>query len=75
MRWHPDVSIYIYRSIDDILCLFQAGWTCLMIAASIGHDTLLELYLDAGADVHKRNDTGQTALHYAASRNRQEVSL
>jgi 26S proteasome non-ATPase regulatory subunit 10 len=45
-----------------------------MIAASIGHDALLELYLDAGADVHKRNDTGQTALHYAASRNRQEVS-
>ena len=45
-----------------------------MIVASIGHDTLLELCLEVGADIHKRNDTGQTALHYAASRNRQEVS-
>jgi 26S proteasome non-ATPase regulatory subunit 10 len=45
-----------------------------MIAASIGHDALLDLFLEAGADVNKQNETGQTALHYAASRNRQQVS-
>ena len=44
-----------------------------MIAASAGRDAIVSMLIGIGADVNSTNHGGQTALHYAASRNRFEV--
>jgi TonB family protein len=44
----------------------DAGWTALMHAGSAGHDAVVRVLLDAGADVRLRNKAGETALHLAA---------
>ena len=46
-----------------------------MIAASAGRDVIVSLLIDSGADVNSTNEGGQTSLHYAASRNRYEVTV
>jgi len=46
-----------------------------MIAASAGRDVIVSLLIDFGADVNSTNEGGQTSLHYAASRNRYEVTV
>ena len=46
-----------------------------MIASSAGHDEIVTLLLENGADVHVVNLTGQSGLHYAASKNRLSVSI
>ena len=53
--------------------LRQAGWTPLMIAVSAGHLDASRTLLAAGASARAANENGQTALHYAASRNRTPV--
>ena len=42
----------------------------LHIAASIGDETIVNAVLSRTPDVNVTNATGQTPLHYAASRNR-----
>jgi TonB family protein len=42
------------------------GWTPLMHAADAGHDTVVELLLDAGASPQSQNSAQETALHLAA---------
>ena len=44
-----------------------------MIAASAGRDAIVSMLIGLGADVNSTNESGQTSLHYAASRNRYEV--
>lgn len=44
-----------------------------MIAASAGRDAIVSMLIGHGADINCSNEGGQTALHYAASRNRYEV--
>lgn len=44
-----------------------------MIATSAGRDAIVSMLIGRGADVNSSNEGGQTALHYAASRNRYEV--
>ena len=39
------------------------GITPLMIAASCGHIDIMDMLIQAGADVNKTNDEGKTALH------------
>jgi len=58
-----------------IIILFQAGWTPLMIAASAGRHQIMSILITCGAQVNAVNQTGQCALHYAASKNRYEVSF
>ncbi|KAI9268192.1 ankyrin repeat-containing domain protein [Phascolomyces articulosus] len=44
-----------------------------MIAASAGHLPVVESLVKHGADVSLQNEGGQTALHYAASKNRIDI--
>eukprot|EP00794_Sanderia_malayensis_P008928 gene8928-9880_t len=65
-----DVFLYL---VDDIKVPVNdqddAGWTPLMIAVSAGHEKLVLKLLEKKADVHVCNYTGQSVLHYAASKN------
>lgn len=44
-----------------------------MIATSAGRDAIVSMLICHGADINSSNEGGQTALHYAASRNRHQV--
>ena len=67
--------IYLLAHKCIIIILFQTGWTPLMIAASAGRDQIVSILITCGAQVNAVNQTGQCALHYAASKNRYEVSI
>ncbi|XP_048465359.1 ankyrin repeat and SAM domain-containing protein 3 [Rhincodon typus] len=45
----------------------RGGWTPLMYASYIGHDTIVHLLLEAGVDVNMTTERGQSALMLAAS--------
>ncbi|CAF9926152.1 MAG: hypothetical protein ALECFALPRED_003371 [Alectoria fallacina] len=52
-----------------------SGWTPLMIAASLRDgDDLIDLLLSKEADVNAKNYSGQTALHFTASKNNLETA-
>lgn len=57
------------------LSLLQTNWTPLMIASSVGRADIVAALISRGADVNAINQTGQTSLHYAASKNRDDVSM
>jgi len=50
------------------------GWTPLIIAASAGHNQLVEMLLDNGANVNATTSQGRTALLYSASKGREELT-
>ncbi|KAJ2988012.1 hypothetical protein NUW58_g4199 [Xylaria curta] len=51
------------------------GWTPLMIAASVKDgDAIVDILLNRGADVNQTNHSGQTALHFVASKNNLELA-
>ncbi|KAK5168316.1 putative ankyrin-repeat protein [Saxophila tyrrhenica] len=53
----------------DIDARDGAGWTALMMAASLKDgDELVDLLLAKSADVSEKTNNGQTALHFAASK-------
>ncbi|KAF9640426.1 putative proteasome regulatory particle subunit protein [Lasiodiplodia theobromae] len=62
----PIVSQLIQtKNFDD-----GSGWTPLMMAASLKDaDELVDLLLSRDADVNMKNNNGQTALHFTASKN------
>ena len=49
-------------------------WTPLIISVSAGMEQVVRLLIGHGADVNATNKTGQSPLHYAASKNRLEVN-
>ena len=56
-------------------CVVQVGWTPLIIASSAGHTDIVTYLLQLNSvDVNAVNSTGQTALHYAASKDRLQVA-
>ncbi|KAI9827577.1 MAG: hypothetical protein M1832_004927 [Thelocarpon impressellum] len=66
----PVVELLVQRRDFDPDVKDGSGWTPLMIAASLKDgDELLELLLRKEADVNAQNFAGQTALHFAASKN------
>jgi len=52
----------------------DSGWTPLIIASSAGHENIVADLLRRDANPNKRTSTGQTAIHYAASRNRFKIA-
>ena len=46
-----------------------------MIASSAGHESIVIMLLEKNADIHIVNFTGQSCLHYAASKNQSTVSF
>ncbi|WPG99633.1 ankyrin repeat-containing domain protein [Acrodontium crateriforme] len=66
----PIVQLLTERKGVDIDAQDGAGWTALMMAASLKDgDDMVDYLLSQGADVHVTTNNGQTALHYAASKN------
>ncbi|RDL42024.1 putative proteasome regulatory particle subunit protein [Venustampulla echinocandica] len=52
-----------------------SGWTPLMIAVSLKEgDALVDLLLRKGADINATNFTGQSALHFIASKNNLDLA-
>ncbi|OLL22391.1 26S proteasome non-ATPase regulatory subunit 10 [Neolecta irregularis DAH-3] len=43
-----------------------AGWTALMIAASVGNDDILKRLIEKGANVNETSSSGQSALYVLA---------
>lgn len=65
----PIVEILSDQKGFDIDAQDGAGWTALMMAASLKDgDNLVDLLLAKGADVDEKTNNGQTALHFAASK-------
>ena len=58
----------------DINSRDEAKWTALMLAAKEGHDAVVELLLDAGANIYLVNDAKETALHVAAKNGEAEAA-
>jgi ankyrin repeat protein len=49
------------------------GWTALHFAANRGHEAVVQLLLNKGADINAKTKTGTTALHIAAQRGSEVV--
>jgi 26S proteasome non-ATPase regulatory subunit 10 len=65
----PIVELLVERKDCDIDAKDGAGWTSLMMAASLKEsDALVDLLLAKGADVDEKTNNGQTALHFTASK-------
>jgi len=45
----------------------EAGLTALHLAATMGHEDMVELLIERGADVNGRDASGSTPLHHAAA--------
>ena len=64
----------------DATILDESQWSALMIASSVGSGEIVDVLLDylgpskVAALVNEKNQSGQTALHYAASKNHMEVA-
>ncbi|KAI1373586.1 ankyrin [Hypoxylon crocopeplum] len=53
----------------------DSGWSPLMIAASVKDgEAVVDLLLSRGAEVNQKNNNGQTALHFVASKNNLEIA-
>ncbi|XP_025021566.1 ankyrin repeat and SAM domain-containing protein 3 isoform X3 [Python bivittatus] len=57
----------IERGEKDLNQQNRGGWTPLMYASYIGHDTIVHMLLEAGANVNMSTPEGQTPLMLAAS--------
>nr|POE50153.1 ankyrin repeat-containing protein c6c3.08 [Quercus suber] len=65
----PIVEFLAERPGFDINAQDGAGWTALMMAASLKEgDALVDFLLLKGADVDAKTNNGQTALHFASSK-------
>ncbi|ATY61803.1 Ankyrin repeat-containing domain [Cordyceps militaris] len=53
----------------------ESGWTPLMIAVSVPEsEDVIKVLLKAGADINEKNNGGQTALHFVASKKNIETA-
>lgn len=66
------LSLLAYTESDILQILHETGQTRspLIIAISMGHETVVDVLLDHGVNVNTRYDNGVMALHMAVRRNR-----
>ena len=66
-------ELLIYGS--NANALNHKGWTCLMNAAYFGHNKIVQLLLEYGAnpDIQRKNYDNKCALHFAAKNGRYKV--
>jgi 26S proteasome non-ATPase regulatory subunit 10 len=65
----PIVELLVERKGCDVDAKDGAGWTALMMGASLKDaDALVDILLAKGADVDEKTNNGQTALHFTASK-------
>ena len=60
------VSLLLKQYPDLVRDRSEDGWRPFFFGAGTDETNMAELFLVAGADVKQRNDSGETALHYAA---------
>jgi len=71
----PIVEMLVERKDFDADAQDGAGWTCLMMAASLKDgDDLVDLLLAKGADPAMTTYNGQTALHFATSKSNLDIA-
>ncbi|VDN93869.1 unnamed protein product [Brugia pahangi] len=69
------VQFCISQQKDDAIALDDMGWTPLMIACSAGRLEVVQYLVTLPlVDVNTPNNNKQTALHYAASKNRPQIT-
>jgi len=73
---HLDIAVLLAQSNGfDPDVQDGSGWTPLMIAVSLKDgEELVELLLNKNADVNQTNFSGQTALHFTASKNNLDIA-
>lgn len=79
---HTAASLGQYEVVQNCVCRRDVdlnqknlgGWTPLMYASYIGHDSVVSLLLEAGVDVNCRTPSGQTPLMLAASCGNERVA-
>ena len=67
MGMNDDVSmygiyIYIYIYMLIYICIYQYGWTALIEASLNGHQEIVQLLLEHGADLQHQNKASHTPL-------------
>ena len=71
------VRTLIYKHMVDVNFNFGApgfsGLTPLSVAAVYGHNEVVQILLNAGADIQRTDDRRSTPLHLAAAYNRYEI--
>jgi ankyrin repeat protein len=45
------------------------------MASGNGHDEIVSYLIEAGADLNLQNETGNTALHWAALNNHMKIAI
>ncbi|KAL2043330.1 hypothetical protein N7G274_003636 [Stereocaulon virgatum] len=71
----PIVKLLVSRKDFDPDVQDSSGWTPLMIASSLRDaDEIVDLLLNKEVDVNAKNYSGQTALHFTASKNNLETA-
>lgn len=72
---YPIVLLLAQQSDFDPDVEDGSGWTPLMIAVSVRDgDAVVDLLLSKGADINQKNNNGQTALHFVASKKNLDVA-
>ncbi|KAJ1507913.1 hypothetical protein HMI55_000592, partial [Coelomomyces lativittatus] len=66
------VAEWLIQNGADVHSLDDDEWSPLCISASVGNLALVSLLLGKGAEPDIKNSSGQTPLHYAASKNKFE---
>ena len=62
-----EVKRFLFPGMLDVNCIVRAYGTPMCMASSWGHSNVVQLLLNAGADINKRDGFGCTPLHYAAT--------
>ncbi|KAI9804263.1 MAG: hypothetical protein M1833_007070 [Piccolia ochrophora] len=71
----PIIRLLVQRRNFDPDAQDGSGWSYLMIAASLKEgDELVDLLLSKEAEVNAKNFSGQTALHFCASKNNLDIA-